>query len=164
MNAPICEECIEKGELCGECEQKKNKGEVTELDISLARLLRRMEMKDLVKNPSFEKTVDLDDMIIVVTNARVGNLVGKGGRIVRVLKKELGKKVRVINGKDFKSSMQDLVSPARLTSVNTVFSQDGEYFKVILPSGEARKLTASKESIENAGKALSGKQVVLEFE
>ena len=163
VKAPLCGKCVEERDLCGACQQKSIEGKLTDADISLARVLNQLEKRQLVKEPSFERAVDLGNLILIVTTENVGNLVGKGGRVVRLLSKEMGKKVRVINGKDFKTSIQDLVAPARVTGINIVYTPDGEQTKVIIPTEDKYRLIADMPTIIKAANALSEKTVVFEL-
>jgi len=165
MKTPICEHCVKSGDLCPICKEKFDQGDITHMDIGLARLLQKMEKKNNLKDPSFEKTIVVDDLLLVMTKDRVGNLVGKGGRIVRLLSRELGKTVRVINDKDFKTSVQDLVYPARVLGINIVYKQEGEQTKVVVAKQDKNKLVAHIEVLQKAARVLAGNQdIILELE
>ncbi len=163
MKGPICEKCIVERDLCDVCKTKQKEGKLTEADISLARLLHKLEQKQLVKDPSFTRAVDLDKLFLIVTHENEGNLVGRGGRVVRLLSKEMGKKVRVINGKDFKTAIRDLAAPARVTGINIVYAPEGEKTKVIIAEQDKYRLISDLETIGKAANELAGKEIVIEL-
>ena len=163
MKTPLCEACTKSGILCAKCEEKKNAGEISETDVSLAQHLAKLDSRGFIKNASFDKTIDLGSLIIVVTSENVGTLVGRGGRVVRMLSKEMGKKVRIINGKDFKTAIQDLVAPARVTGINIVYATEGEKTKVIIPENDKYRLISDLATIEKAANELSEKTILIEL-
>lgn len=163
MKSPICEKCVVERDLCDACQTKQKQGKLTEADISLARLLYKLEQKQLVKDPSFTRAVDLEKLFLIITHENVGNLVGRGGRVVRLLSKEMGKKVRVINGKDFKTSIRDLAAPARVTGINIVYAPEGEKTKVIIAEQDKYRLISDLATLEQAANELVDKEVVIEL-
>lgn len=139
---PICKICLESGFLCQACEKKVKKGEISERDVEIARLLYRLYKKDLVINPSFKKSVETDGYIILLVEGPVAPLIGKGGRVVRLLSKELGKKVRVVDiSSGIKKMIEDLVLPARLYGISVVYKPDGnEEYRILLKRNEKRQI------------------------
>ncbi|MCD6522519.1 MAG: transcription elongation factor NusA [Candidatus Diapherotrites archaeon] len=164
MKSPICEVCVKSGVLCSACNQKLADGKISENDLRLARLLYKLEEKQLTKNVSFSKTIDIGDMLLVLTEGNVANLIGRGGRIVRLLSKEFDKKVRIINSTDTKRALQDLVAPARVLGINILYTPNGEKTKVIIAKEDEDKLIAPLEVLQKAANALSNKEVVLVLE
>ncbi|MFC2174321.1 transcription elongation factor NusA [archaeon] len=162
MKGPLCEECVKSGNLCEECVDKQQKGELGELDIQLARLLQKLEGRDLVRGANFERVFDVEGLILITTRGKVGPLVGKGGRVIRLLSKEFNKKVRIVSVLDEKTALRDLVAPARIQGINIVYKADGEQTKAIIAREDKYKLIAPLETLQKAANMLSEKAVVLE--
>lgn len=160
MQAPICEDCARSGVLCLECKKKLEENKITKTDIELAGLLCKMEDKELVREPSFERTIEVDDLILVLTRGDAANLIGKRGRVVRQLSKSLNKTVRIVKIGDFKTQMMDLLAPARLLGINIVYKPEGEETKLVIPKEDESKLVANIETIEKAACLLSGKEAI----
>jgi transcription antitermination factor NusA-like protein len=163
MKSPICKKCVIERDLCEVCKKKHEEGTITEADISLARLLYKLEQKQFVKDPSFTRAIDFEKLFLIITHENVGNLVGKGGRVVRLLSKEMGKKVRVINGKDFKTAIQDLMAPARVTGINIVYAPEGEKTKIIVSNQDKYRLISDLETLTKAANELTEKTVLIEL-
>ncbi len=162
MKGPLCEECIKSGVLCEECSKKLENKEISELDIEVARLLYKLEKRDLVRGASFERAHLIGNLIVISTKGRVGTLVGKGGRVVRLLSHELNKKVRVVSVSNMKSMLADLISPAKIQGINIVYKPSGEQTKVIISHEDKYKLIAPRETLEKAANLLSDRTIVLE--
>ena len=164
MKAPICEMCMNSGILCTACNQKLEEKKISELDVNLARLLYKMEQKQKIKDPSFTKTFELEELILVITGDNVPNLIGKGGRVVRILSKELGKKVRVINGTSLKAALADLLAPAPIQGINVIYRPEGEVTKVIISEQDTWRLIADIKTLEQAANILAGGEMGIIFE
>jgi len=162
MKGPLCEECIKSGVLCEECNRKLKSKEISDLDIQLARLLHKYERRDLIRGATFERAYLIENLVVIATKGRVGTLVGRGGRVVRMLSRELNKKVRIVGISSMKNTLADLVAPARIQGINIVYKPGGEETKVIISREDKYKLIAPRETLEKAANILSDRVIVLE--
>ncbi|MCK4327890.1 MAG: transcription elongation factor NusA [Candidatus Diapherotrites archaeon] len=162
MKGPLCEECVKSGILCDGCAEKQRNGEIGELDIQLARLLQKLEQRDLVRGASFERIFDINGLLVITTKGKVGPLVGKGGRVIRLLSKEFNRKVRVVSTLDDKTALRDLVAPARIQGINIVYKPGGEETKAIISREDKYKLITNLETLQKAANTIMDKAVVLE--
>lgn len=164
MKAPVCEVCLKSGIMCPGCENKLKSGAITQYDVDTAKLLYRMEQKALLDHASFERTIVLDDVLLVLTQGSVANLIGRGGRIVRMLSRELGKKVRIVcNSGDVRTVVQDLVFPARIFGVNVLYTKDGEEYTVVIPREDQRKITMDEITLRKAIYSIFQKKINFDF-
>jgi len=107
---------------------KVRSGEVSELDLKIARLLLSLEEKyPSLQNVYFHKAVDADGTLaLVVGPGDVPRLLGYGGKIIRALGEEAGKNVRVLeHGVDDRKFLEDLFAPASIMAINTIWLPDG---------------------------------------
>ncbi len=172
MELPICEVCAKTGLLCPGCEERLEKGEITETDVEVSKKL--VELKE--KYPSLEdavllKTIDTGNLVVLVTEpGMAGKLIGKRGKISKELSEHLGKKIRVVERiedpndiRQLRKIIQDLIIPARLLSVNIVYEPDGERFKAVIHRNDENRVPASPEELERAIKELTGTEVKVTF-
>jgi len=144
--------------------------EINDLDIELARALHKIWEKEKTtstypqEETGFEKAIDAGDLVLVITHHNIGTLIGKGGRIVRQMTKHLGKKVRIINSKDTKTAIQDLVAPARLKGLNVVYTPEGEMLKAKIRKTDQDKLIAELPILQKAAEKISSQKIELELE
>jgi len=114
--------------LCQKCLGKLESGEVSELDLKIARLLLSLEKKyPSLQNVYFHGAVDAGKTLaIVVGLGDVPRLLGFGGKIIKALGEETGKSVRVLEyGVDDRKFLEDLFAPLGILTINTIWLPDG---------------------------------------
>jgi transcription antitermination factor NusA-like protein len=103
-------------------------GEVSELDLKIARSLLSLEEKfPYLQNVNFYKAIDADGTLaIVVGQGDVSRLLGYGGKIIKALGEETGKNIRVLEyGGDNRKFLEDLFAPMSIVTINTIWLPDG---------------------------------------
>jgi len=169
VKAPICEVCLKTdGILCPADEKKLQEGVISELDVKVARMLYRL-LGDV--DIEFKKAVEAGDLIVIVVGkGDVPITIGKGGKNIKTLVKELGKRVRVIEGinaettEEIKKLASDLLYPAGVFGVNVVYKPGGErYYKVLVFGRDRKKLPEKPEVLESLLGQIIGKEVRLDF-
>jgi transcription antitermination factor NusA-like protein len=124
----LCSFCLKSGILCQKCLAKVKSGEISELDLKIARLLMSLEEKyPSLQNVYFHKAIDADGTLaIVVGPGDVPRLLGYGGKIVHALSDETGKNVRILeHGVDDRKFLEDLFAPINIITINTIWLPDG---------------------------------------
>ena len=124
----LCSFCLKSGILCQKCLARVKSGEISELDMKIARLLQSLEEKfPSLQNIYFHKAIDADGMLaIVVGPGDVPRLLGYGGKIVRAIGDETGKNIRVLeHGVDDRKFLEDLFAPMSIMTINTIWLPDG---------------------------------------
>ena len=127
MKTALCSFCLKSGILCQKCSAKVKSGEVSEADLTVARLLLSLEQKyPSLQNVYFHKTVEVGKTLaIIVGPGDVPRLLGYGGKIVKALGEETGKRVRVLeNGVDDRKFLEDLFAPLSIVTINTIWLPD----------------------------------------
>ena len=128
MKTVLCSFCLKSGMLCQKCLGKLESGEVSELDLKIARLLLSLEEKyPSLQNVYFHGTVDAGKTLaIVVGLGDVPRLLGFGGKIIKALGEETGRSVRVLEyGVDDRKFLEDLFAPLDILTINTIWLPDG---------------------------------------
>ncbi|MBU5558024.1 MAG: hypothetical protein QW751_02600 [Candidatus Aenigmatarchaeota archaeon] len=166
MQAPICEVCLSSELLCAGCADKLSRGDITQTEIDVVRALYNMSEKiRSLKDVKLRKVIDSNVLLLVAGTGDGARLVGKGGAVVKELAKQFGKSVRVLEEKnDMRSFAAELISPASLLGINTVFRADGQSYKLRVPEAHKRRLAMTPETITMILKSLYGKDVELSFE
>jgi transcription antitermination factor NusA-like protein len=128
MKMDLCSFCLKSGILCQKCSGKVKAGEITELDLRIARLLLGLEEKyPSLQNVYFHKAVDVNrTLAIIVGHGDVPRLLGYGGKIMKALSEETGKSVRILeSGVDDRKFLEDLFTPLNILTINTIWLPDG---------------------------------------
>jgi transcription antitermination factor NusA-like protein len=167
MKAPICDICLKSGILCLGCEEKLRKGVVSDLDVKIAKLLYQLEEDHHIRDITFVKAVESRSLIVIIVGeGEIGNLIGKGGKTVKVLQRALRKKIRIIEDtNDTKKIIQDLLHPARILGMNILYLPSGEQkYKVRVPKEDERRIPTNVQSAEETVSKLTNLEVQITFE
>jgi transcription antitermination factor NusA-like protein len=128
MKTELCSFCLKSGMLCQKCSAKVKAGEISEVDLKIARLLLSLEDKyPSLQNVCFYKAVDVDKTLaIIVGHGDVPKILGYSGKIVKAIGDETGKNVKVLeNGVDDRKFLEDLFIPFSILTINTIWIPDG---------------------------------------
>ncbi|ALV62062.1 NusA protein like, archaeal [Thermococcus sp. 2319x1] len=168
MKAPICEVCLKTEDiLCPADEKKLQEGLISELDVKISRMLFKL-LGDA--DVEFKKAVEAGDLVVImVGEGNVPLVIGKGGKNIKLLMRELGKRVRVIEGReikgtdDLKKLATDLLYPAGVFGVNVVYAPHGQYYKVLVIRKDKQKLPERQEILEDILSKIAGTDVKISF-
>lgn len=168
MKAPICEVCLKTEDiLCPADEKKLQEGVISEMDVRISRMLYKL-LGDV--DVEFKKAVEAGDLVVImVGEGNVPLVIGKGGKNIKLLMRELGKRVRVIEGmeikgtEDIKKLAIDLLYPASVFGVNVVYAPAGQYYKVLILRRDKQKLPERQEILEDILSKIVGSDVKISF-
>ena len=128
MKTVLCSFCLKSGILCQKCSSRLKSGEISELDLKIARLLLPLEEKyPSLQNAYFHKTVDAGKTIAVIVGVGdVSRLLSYGGKIIKALSEATGKNIRILEyGVDERKFLEDLFAPLNIVAINTIWLPDG---------------------------------------
>ena len=128
MKTELCSFFLKSGILCQKCSSKVKAGEISDLDLKIARLLLSMEEKyPSLQNVCFYKAVDVEKTLaIIVGHGDVPKLLGYSGKIVKAISDETSKNVKVLEyGTDDRKFLEDLFIPFSILTINTIWLPDG---------------------------------------
>ncbi|MCE7697560.1 MAG: KH domain-containing protein [Methanobacterium paludis] len=160
MVLPVCDVCLKSGMLCQGCEKKLRTGEITQLDLDIAKILFKVGEGKI----GFKRTIEIGDIVIIVTEKdQVGKLIGKSGKIVREISRTVGKKIRVVGeNSDLRSVARDILAPARISGINIVYGTDGDQkYKIRVMREDSRKLPGRLDVLNDIIKQLTGEETLV---
>ena len=149
----ICKICVNNDILCGACSAKLNRGEITELYVSVCRALRKSGIE-----ADFEKAVENKDFVMIVSSD-ASKLIGRGGRNAKKIEELVGKKVRIIEKAD-KKAMAEKILSTPVIGVNVLYSGDEKY-RIRIQSIYRRKISQGMISV---AEDILGKKVEVVYE
>ncbi len=167
MKTALCSFCLKSGILCQKCLAKVESGTVTDLDLKIARFLQSLEGEfPSIQNVCFQKAVDIDrTMAVIVGPGDVARLLGYGGKIVKALGQETGKRIRVLeSGVDDRKFLEDLFAPLSIMTINTVWLPDGTTeTRVILRKRRGSHMPFEVQSLRDIAQKVRNISLRVEF-
>jgi len=147
MQAPICEVCLKSNILCSGCQDKLNTGKINQKDIEISRYLYDLsERMRSIRDIKILKVVDCGTLIIITDVGDAAKLVGRDGVIVKKIAKEFKKSIRILEeAPTFKGFVENLLSPAPINGINTLYKEDKEVYRVKIPSIQKNNVIISPE-------------------
>jgi len=171
VRIPLDHICVKSGVLCPRCQGLVDSRFVEYYEIDVMRVLLDLEEKSefkFLKDAVYHKTLKLADLLVIIiqlpdslTNQRLIN------KLDKQLSEVLGTKVRVIDKStnNIRSIAFQLVTPARISGINTLWLPDGSVQYIVrIPKSDSRYLPASKEVIEEVLSTLIGSNVRIRTE
>ncbi|ARM75999.1 transcription elongation factor NusA [Acidianus manzaensis] len=153
MKIPLDYLCVKSGLLCNRCQSLVDSGEVDPFEVKVMEALLELEdtqFKEL-KDSTYYKSIKVNNLLILLVGSGPSMTIQKWIKVAKALQDKLGMKVRIIEkSSNIKSSAVQLLSPARVLGVNTVWLPDGSVQYVIRVSrNERRLLPADAVSLES---------------
>ncbi|WP_229571100.1 transcription elongation factor NusA [Saccharolobus caldissimus] len=154
MKIPLDYVCVRSGLLCNRCQSLIDSGEVADYEVEIIKILLELEdtqFKEL-KDCVYHKAYKVNGLLILLVTSGPEMTQQKWIKIARILQERLNMKVRVLEKTNsIKNSAVQLLSPARVLGVNTVWMPDGSVQYVIRVSkSEKRLLPAEAQLLESA--------------
>jgi transcription antitermination factor NusA-like protein len=160
--------CVKSGILCRRCEEKLEKGQITELDLKVIQRMVELEKEHpILQDVTYHRSVEANGMMAVLVDRRdVPKLLGGGAKIVKDLGETFGKRVKLISyGGDDREFLEDLFSPLSILTINTIWIPDGSTeTKVILTGRQPRKMPIDLDTVKMVAHELKGMTLRVEFE
>jgi len=153
--------------LCQKCSAKVKAGEISDLDLRIARFLLSMEDKyPTLQNVCFYKAVEIEKTLaILVGHGDVPRLLGYGGKIIKAISDETGKNVRILeHGVDGRKFLEDLFVPFSIFTINTIWLPDGTTeTRVILKRKRGQQLPFDLSTLKGIAQNIRKMSIRVEF-
>ena len=156
MKFPICSVCLKNNLLCNACAEKVGEKEIKIDEIRMYRRLNRLlKNQRTLRDVEIKRAVGNNMLLIVTSKNDAAKLIGKDGRVVKKLAKELSRSVRIVEQpprlKDF---VNDVFFTVPIFGINVVYRPEGELHRIRIPKSERMKLPISSEIFVNVSKSL----------
>jgi transcription antitermination factor NusA-like protein len=146
--------CKKSDILCSGCQQKLERGEITQTDVDLVRAINKINL-----DADFIRSVESGRKIYVIAGKEDSRrLVGKQGRSVNQLSSLLKKDMQIIKNDDEKKMIENILS-IPVIAINIVYSSE-ETRKIRIEKSLRNKLKAGERDLEK----IFGKKYSIVFE
>jgi transcription antitermination factor NusA-like protein len=160
--------CVKSGTFCRKCQEKIEKGQITDLDLKIIRLLTELEKQNpALQDVTYQKAVEAENSVVILLDKRdMGKVLSDGAKTVHAISDSLGKKVKILSyGGDDRQFLEDLLNPLSILTLNTIWIPDGTTeTKVILSGREPRRMPVDLEVAKGLAKQLRNMSLRIEFE
>jgi len=164
---PVCNADLASGFLCKSCQKKLDLGEITEFELDLAKDLIELEEQEkfsFLKNFSFYKAIDYEDVVIIVVGVK--DKLKITPQFIKWIKNtyEIQKIIFIEKTKKPRPVVESLIAPSKLMSLNEIFLATGDIeFKAVLRRDDANKILFTGEELEELITELTGTITRIEF-
>ena len=176
MKTAICSFCAQTGMLCKDCQNKLNTGQITAIDVQIAKTAIDFEKK----HPTASKVTILKALenpkfiLLLVSPGSVRLLTGGPLDFDKQLERILKKPVKIMEkGRNLRDTIDKIFSPALISGINTIFvpvrspkpgqSSVVEQKIIVMPLAENAKLPGNIEELLELIKTISGEEIQIEF-
>ena len=166
---PADKTCIKSGFLCNNCQARLDAGKISEFEIDLAKDLIKLEEKNeeyaFLKDISFFKAIDFEDVLIIVVGRREKLRITS--KLLNWIKEEyeIDEILLVQNTKKPRPVVEALISPFKIKSLNEIFLATGDVqFRAVLWEEDKDNLLFTKEELEDLIFELTGNITRVEFQ
>jgi transcription antitermination factor NusA-like protein len=166
MQAPICEVCLKSNILCGGCQEKLSSGKIRQSDVDVARYLYSLSEKmRSIKDIKVIRAIDCGTLIIITGIGDAAKLVGRKGVIVKKIATEFKKSIRILEeAPDFRGFIEELISPASINGINTLFRENQEVYKIRVPAAQRNQVILTPEGFSQIMSNFFNMKVEIIFE
>jgi transcription antitermination factor NusA-like protein len=153
--------------LCSKCKKKLEKGEVSQLDLDIARLLLSVEDKyPPLQEVYFHKAIETDGVVAILVNrGDIAKMLSYGGKVIKLLEKKAKKRIRILEyNSDKRKFLEDLFAPMSILTINKIWLPDGTTeTRVILRQRERNKASMDIEAMKEIARKVQGITLRIEF-
>lgn len=161
MSFPVCSVCAKNLYLCVDCQRKYDSGQLTSYDVDVSRQLFNL-MGDSI---GFKKAIDADGILIIVCDSsEVGKIIGLSGENIKKISNFFNMKVKIIGGGDFEEVTKSLIAPAHVKSINSVFSNGQQGYRVHIAQNDMDLLRISSKNLKMLIQTVTDSEVELIFD
>jgi len=155
MKIPLDSVCVRSGLLCDRCQGMVDSGEVDTDEVEIMRVLLDLEESQFkeLKDATYHRAIKIGHLLVLVVTSGPNLTQSKWVKVSKALQEKLKvKTVRIVEKvNDLKASASQLLSPARVLGVNTLWLPDGTVQYVVrVAKNEKRFLPSGTTELERA--------------
>ncbi len=166
---PACKTDIVSGFLCSLCQERLENDQLTQFELDLAKSLIELEETNekfaFLKDVSFHKAIDFEDVVILVVGPKDKVRISKN--LVQWIKENFEIKNLILVEKSNKprSVLESLIAPGKLSSLNELFLATGEIeFKAVIRKEDKEKILFTEKELEELVLEITGSVIRVEFQ
>ena len=169
MLTKICKSDLKSGILCPRCEKRVKNGEISKLDLEVARILQKMEGKyPFLQKIFFHKAIGSGNTLVILVNkGDVKKILSYGGKILKeISEKTHRKKIKILaTNEELRQFLEDLFAPASILTINKIWLPDGSTeTKAVIPKKDEKKIPINTDALKELAKSIRNITLRIEIE
>ncbi|MHA2601943.1 MAG: hypothetical protein AM324_007425 [Candidatus Thorarchaeota archaeon SMTZ1-83] len=166
MKLPICVFDIESDMLCPNCQERLDRGDITDFDVKFSRwFLNKSKEYPEIEDLHLLRAIESDGrLILVVRKDNKDRLLETEGLMNEIA--ELYGEVMIFEGPiKMRRIVRNLIDPAMEVGVNSLYLPDGTKESIVMLKPEDRdRITYSKEDLRKIVSAVMGESVLFQYQ
>ncbi len=166
MRLPVCVFDIESDMLCPNCQDRLDKGEITEFDVKFCKwILEKVKDDQSLDKLTLLRAVKTEDLLILVVKKKNKDLLLTHEDLMAYIKEEYGKVLVFEGPAKLRTAVRSVIHPVVEVGVNSLYLPNG--FKesiVMLQSEDRERLSYSKEQLHVIVSSIVGESVLFQYQ
>jgi transcription antitermination factor NusA-like protein len=152
--------------LCSGCQARLDSGKISQKDVDVSRYLYGLtERMRSIRDIKVIRAIDCGTLLIITGVGDAAKLVGRNGVIVKQIAKEFKKSIRILEeAPDFRDFIEELISPASISGINTLFRENQEVYRIRVPAAQRNQVLITSEGFSQVMSNFFNRKVEIVFE
>ncbi len=166
MRLPVCVFDIESDMLCPSCQEKLDKGEITQFDVDFCKwLLERQKQFPAIGDLSLLRALNVADRLVLIVKKKGRNLLLSEKELIDEMSKTFGSVLIIEGPVSLRSVVKELIHPAIELGINNLFLPDRTRENIVVLRSEDRsKIPYSLEDLRQIVSAAVGESVLFQYQ
>jgi len=133
MRLPVCNFDIESNMLCPNCQERLDKGEITDFDIKFSKWILEKEKEfETLNDLHLLRAISVSKYLILIVNKRQAIILTKNEKLMDELRKEYGEVLIFEGTPKLRSAVRTLIAPAVEVGVNSLYLPTGGKESIVM--------------------------------
>lgn len=166
MRLPVCNFDIESNMLCTNCQDRLDRGEITQFDVDFSRwLLEREKEYPTLTDLHLLRAIKSGNRIILVVKKRQRPLLVSLESLIAEITDEFGEVLVFEGPTKLRKLVRTLIAPAVEVGVNSLYLPDGFKESIVMLRDEDRdRIEYTIEELRNIVSAIMGESVLFQYQ
>ncbi|MHA1637244.1 MAG: hypothetical protein ACTSUO_03500 [Candidatus Thorarchaeota archaeon] len=166
MRLPVCVFDIESDMLCPNCQERLDKGEITEFDVKFSKwLLEKVKDYPSLDTLALRRAIKTDDLLLLIVKKKNKDILLSLEDLLDEIKEKYGT-VLVFEGPvKLRTAVRSILHPVVEVGVNSLYLPNG--FKesiVMLRTEDKERVSYSKDQLSAIVSAIVGESVLFQYQ
>jgi hypothetical protein len=166
MRLPVCVFDVESDMLCPSCQEKLDKGEITQFDVDFCKwLLERQKQFPAIGDLSLLRALNVAGRLVLIVKKKGRDLLLSKKELADEMSKEFGDVLIIEGPVSLRNLVKELIHPAVELGINSLFLPDRTRENIVVLRSEDRsKIPYSLEDLRQIVSAAAGESVLFQYQ